>query len=416
MSRPAKVIRLELPRLHAGQRQVARESRRFNVLACGRRWGKTLFGIDRIVDPALAGYPVGWFSPSYRMLAEVWRDALRALAPVTARASAQEHRIELVTGGVVEMWSLDNPNTARGRRYKRVIVDEAALVRSLEEGWSAAIRPTLTDFQGDAWFLSTPRLLNFFSRLYSYGADPQRPDWASWQMPTLANPHIKPTEVEAARGELPERTFQQEYEARFLDGEGSVFRRIRENLTAPDSSPSEHRGHFLVMGVDWAREVDFTVLSVVCATCMQEVALDRFNQIGWAIQRGRLTALGARWGVRHYLVEENSIGSVNLEALQLDGLPAYGFLTTATSKPQIVQSLALALENLEVRWLPDPVGRAELEAFESRVSRITGRVQYGAPEGGHDDVVIARALALRAALLGGPAINADVAARLYGVA
>src|SRR3954471_24156983 len=99
-------ITIRLPRPHPAQRQVISEAVRFNVVACGRRWGKTKLGIHQVIRPALEGRPAAWFSPTYKMLSEVWREAREVLLPVTKRISVQEHRLELVTGGLVEMWSL----------------------------------------------------------------------------------------------------------------------------------------------------------------------------------------------------------------------------------------------------------------------------------------------------------------------
>jgi hypothetical protein len=101
-------IRLTLPRRHPGQQQVAREAKRWNVLQCGRRWGKTTFGTDLLIEPALDGYPSAWFAPTYKLLAEVWRVAASTLAPATRSSNVQEKRIELVTGGVIDFWSLDD--------------------------------------------------------------------------------------------------------------------------------------------------------------------------------------------------------------------------------------------------------------------------------------------------------------------
>ncbi len=77
-------------------------------------------------------------------------------------------------------------------------------------------------------------------------------------------------------------------------------------------------------------------------------------------------------------------------------MPVKPFVTTATSKPPLIQSLALSLERNEWRWLDIPVATAELAAYESKVSSTTGRVSYGAPEGVHDDTVMARAIMLQA--------------------
>ncbi len=385
-----------LPELHPGQSRIVSEARRFNALSCGRRFGKTTLGIDLLIDRALDGMPVVWFSPTYKMLTEVWREATITTKPVQARVSAQEHRIELITGGVLEMWSLDNPDSSRGRKYARAVVDEAAMIAGLGEAWQAVIRPTLTDYKGDGYLLSTPKGLNFFHECFARGQDAAYSDWMSWQMPTTANPYIDPAEVEAARQELPEMVFRQEYLAEFLQNEGAVFRNIAACLNAPATTPASHKGHKIVLGVDWGQKNDFTVACYLCADCNQEVELDRFNKIEWAFQRQRIHAGYHKWGVQKGLVELNSIGSPNFEALRPDCPTLRGFETTASSKPPLIQSLALALERIEVQWLPDPVGKAELMAYESKVSTATGRVSYSAPEGQHDDTVIARALANKA--------------------
>ena len=383
-------LTLTLPRPHSAQKTVIREARRFNVLACGRRWGKTRLGIDRLIRPALDGQPVAFFAPTYKMMSDVWRELYNTVLPATKRVSSQEHRLELLTGGIIDMWSLDTPDAPRGRKYQRVVIDEAAMVPHLQEAWQASIRPTLTDFQGDAWFTSTPKGMNFFRTVWQYGQDPARAEWASWQMPTTANPFIKASEVEAARQELPERTFAQEYLATFLEDAGGVFRGVRACATEQRREP--YAGRF-VMGVDWGQANDFTVLVVMDSETRKVVDLDRFNQIGWSMQRGRLRALADRWSVGAIIAESNSMGGPNVEALQDEGLPVTAFETTGVSKPPLIESLALAFERQEIAILDDPVLVGELEAYERDVSPVTGRSRYSAPEGMHDDCVMALALA-----------------------
>lgn len=236
-------LTLTLPRPHEAQRRVQHEMRRFNVLACGRRWGKSVLSMNRLVPPALEGYPVAYFSPTYKMLTEVWRATAMTLQPVTKRVSVQEHRLELITGGIVDMWSLDTPDVARGRKYKRVAVDEAAMIRDLLLAWQQVIRPTLADYEGEADFYSTPKGFNDFHTLFQMAE--QHTDWRSWQMPTADNPHIKASEIEAMRAELPGYVFEQEVLARFVALDGALFRRewFRIVEKAPD-------------GLFWARYWD----------------------------------------------------------------------------------------------------------------------------------------------------------------
>lgn len=358
----------------------------------GRRAGKTTLGIDRCATRETLGYPVGWFSPTYRMLIEVWREVNRILDPITIRRSVQDHRLELITGGVLEFWSLDNPNVARGRKYKRIVVDEAAMIPTLMDTWNYVLRPTLTDFGGDAYFLSTPKGRNGFWQMWQWGVDPEQTDWACWQMPSYVNEKINRAELDAMRDALPEMAYRQEILAEFIDDGGSVFRNIKACMNAQTTTPEAHKGHTLIGGIDWGKQNDFTTVSIGCRDCKCEVAKDRFNQIDYVFQRDRIKALYDRWRPQSILAESNSIGEPNLEMLQRDGLPVVAFQTTATTKPPLIENLALAFERAEWQFLADPVWTLELEAYERTVSSATGRSSYSAPSGGHDDTVISRAL------------------------
>lgn len=287
-------------------------------------------------------------------MAETWRELCAILAPVVSYKNEQEKRLELFGGGVVELWSLDSPDAGRGRKYALVVIDEAALVPQLAEAWQRSIRPTLTDLQGSAWFLSTPRGLDFFKMLFDRGQDPTVNDWASWQMPTSDNPFLPAEEIEAARSELPELAFNQEYLAQFVNWEGSVFRRVLEAATVTDGQRPE-AGHEYIIGCDWGRSNDYTVFLVVDVTARAVVAMDRSNRVGYAIQCDRLQALSERWRPRLIIAEQNSVGQPVIEQLQREHLPVQPFHTTNASKAEAIQALALAFERGDIRILKDPV-------------------------------------------------------------
>ena len=216
----ARERHVKVPRLYPGQRQVVESAKRFNVLCAGRRWGKSSLGIERATDPLLAGLPVAWFAPTYKSLDEFWRLITNIYAPITVARSEQQHRLEIAGGGSLEMWSLDNPDSARGRHYARVILDECAVVRNLLDAWNYVIRSTLIDLEGDAWFLSTPKGRNDFARLWDVGHEGSKTydeEWASWQHPSRENPYLPPAELEGLRLTMPLRAYEQEVEARFID-------------------------------------------------------------------------------------------------------------------------------------------------------------------------------------------------------
>jgi hypothetical protein len=349
-----------------------------------------------------ASAPTGWFSPTFNMMTDVWDQMARALHPIIVGKNKTERYMRLEGGGHIDFWSLDNPDMARGRKYARAIVDEAAIAPQLDYAIEYVIRPTLADLIGDLWMLSSTKGRNYFWRAFQWGQDPSMDDWASWKMPTIENPYIAPDEIEAARQQLPERIFAQEFLAEFLEDEGAVFRNIAACMNAPQTTPADHEGHKLVAGVDWGKHNDFTVISVGCKTCHCEVALDRFNQIDYAFQRQRLIALVNKWGVKNIFPESNAMGEPVIEELRRDsalsGVRIQSFQTTASTKPPLIENLALALEREEWQFINDPVGRGELEAFERKVNANTGRSTYSAPDGLHDDTVMARALMLHGAV------------------
>lgn len=220
-------ITLRLNELHDAQRQVLAEKRRWNVLCCGRRWGKTTLAGELLLGPdddygALQGYPVAYFAPTYKMLAEVWRTMTYICQPIERKRYEQEKRIELINGGVIDFWSLESFDSIRGRKYRRAILDESAITPYLKEAWTRVVRPTLTDLKGDCWFLSTPKgKLQYFYELFEN--EQTKPDWKSWQMPTSSNPYIDPEEIEEARSMLDPLSFAQEYLASFVSEANNAF-------------------------------------------------------------------------------------------------------------------------------------------------------------------------------------------------
>jgi len=264
----AERTQIRLPAPHDGQQQVKDEARRFNVVACGRRWGKTTWGVDRAVNGILHGWPVGWFAPSYKYVQEVWRTVDRLMDPIITMSNAQERRMEFKTGGTFEVWSFANDDEpGQSRAYKRAIIDEAGIIAKenadfIETGWQEAIRPTLADYIGDAYFLSTPKGKNGFYDLYQWGAKEGMEEWMSWRMPTWTNPHIPESEIEAMRRDMSRRKYEQEVAAKFLDqAEGALWTWDTLNNNREDNPPAMQR---IVVGVDPAGGGPDEIGIIVC--------------------------------------------------------------------------------------------------------------------------------------------------------
>ena len=391
--RTSKTVWLRPP--HPGQEEALGQRARFKVMACGRRWGKSELGKIAILRAAhLKNQRCWWLAPTYQMASQVWRDLKAAVRDIRGiRISEAERRIDFPKGGMIAVRSSHRPDNLRGEGLDLAVLDEAAFMEA--RVWQEIVRPMLATTRGQALFLSTPFGRNWFWDLFRLGLDNEEPDWKSFHFTSGSNKLIAPEELESIRRQTSEHVWRSEYLAEFDDNQGQVFRGIRAAVRQLDSQ-APLAGHRYVAGVDWGRSIDYTAIVIIDATARQLVALDRFNQVGWSLQRGRLQALTEYWGVNVIWAEANSMGEPNIEALQREGLPVRGFTTTAASKSPLIEALALAIERGVLGLLDDPVLLGELASFS--LERLPGGgYRYGARPGQHDDTVMATALAWYAA-------------------
>ncbi len=207
------VAEIKLRDRHTNQDLIIKSAKRFNVLKCGRRFGKTSVAEELIIDPALDGFPVAYYAPTYKDLDEFWQTIKSIVHDIIATKNEQLKQIRLITGGVIDMWSLDTPDSGRGRKYKRVVIDECEKARHLKTAWNGTIRATLTDYKGDAWFLSTPQFgRTYFKELHKRADDRKyQHEWMSWTFSTYDNPFMDSQEIDSARATLDPLYFACEY-------------------------------------------------------------------------------------------------------------------------------------------------------------------------------------------------------------
>jgi hypothetical protein len=385
------IPRIRLPAYHPAQADIYQNLKRFNVLDCGRRFGKDIIERNYAADGLLHGEPVAWYEPEYKSLMDNWNWAVDTFYPITKDKSEQEKRLDLTTGGFIEMWSLQDKDASRGRHYKRVIINEAAKVPHMEYSWNAVIRITLADLQGGAMIGSTPKGLNYFKTMYDRGIDPLQTDWASFHKTTYDNPYIAKTEIEDIKKSTPELVFLQEIMAEFISLEGSVFRRIQEAATLePIDKPEPGRQY--IGAADIAASIDFTVVSVMDVEARKLVCIDRYNRCDYNVLEDRLVAIYNRFRMGSLTIESNSIGQGVIDHLVEMGMNIIPFTTTNATKQMVITNLQSAFEHDEIKIIDDPVLIGELLSFESKRSP-SGSFQYSAPAGMHDDCVMSLAIA-----------------------
>lgn len=284
-----QVVKIPLPKLHSGQLEARKQFKRFNVLAIGRRFGKTFMALNLICTKAIQGKRCAYIAPNYSMTTKFFKNCAKRLTPIVSSINSKDYALELVTNGAIQMFSFASINTIRGNDFDFVVIDEAAYCDNLKDEWDNAIRSTLIDRQGEALFLSTPNGFNDFYTLFKKSEKDAQ--WASVQMASHSNPFIPPQELVDVKESLPADAYDREILAQFNDATASVFK--RDWIQKVESVPEDL---VISMGVDLAISQkttgDFTVISVlghhVEANTYYVLAVHRskltFNQIISQIQ------------------------------------------------------------------------------------------------------------------------------------
>lgn len=202
-----------------------------------------------VAETALKGQPAAYLTPIYPMAEEVYNALSFKLDRVISRR-VQGHRLELTTGGVIDIWSMDGgADRMRGRRYKRVCLDEVAMRPDLLAIWERVVRPTLIDFVGDAWFASTPRRGGGFEELFRKGMG-NDPEWRAWQLPTHLNPHVPAEELERAKAEMSDQAYRVEILAEFDAADSDLVYELNRAVTLRSAPEPWEATKWKVAGID----------------------------------------------------------------------------------------------------------------------------------------------------------------------
>ena len=211
--------------LRWAQGEVFNSNKRFRVLVAGRRFGKSYLSCIELLKAAIErkGETYFYCAPTYRMAKDIAWKTLKRLVPQVWIKSKNESdlKIELINDSVIELKGTENAMALRGRSLAGVVLDEAAFMDA--EVWFEVIRPALADKQGWALFISTPDgTASWFYDLWCYCKEDPTEEWKRWCFTTIEGGNVPKHEIEAARAQLDQRTFRQEFEASFENLSGLV--------------------------------------------------------------------------------------------------------------------------------------------------------------------------------------------------
>ncbi len=420
---------------HETQKEVLKSTSREIVICAGRRWGKSaicgyvvvrtfLQGLLDIKKGKRTSVKIWIVGPSYDLARKVFEYVIRFLRIYDKRFDSYVGdrpfpQLKINESVWIQCRSADEPKSLLGEELDLLVIDEAAQISKTI--WFDKLMPTTASKtrQGRTMFISTPVGKNWFYDLFIENKE----KGGSFHFTSLDGVEIDKTEWERLKRISPPDWFQQNYEATFLEKASAVFRNVREanfpadmGLEPPYEIELPRRGARYVGGLDLAQIKDYTVLTILDCSSHKQVFFDRFHKISYPLQINRIEAAAKKYGAT-LLVEINNIGLAVADELKARGVSVDDFRTTgsvsknmekAGTKERMINKLAVDIENKNVHLAPIEVQNDELEAYTNILSP-SGNITYGAPEGGHDDTVIALGLANWALMGKQRQVLADVA-------
>ncbi|HEY3323170.1 MAG TPA: phage terminase large subunit [Planctomycetota bacterium] len=430
---------LAMPVPHEGQKKVLNLPARYRVAVCGRRFGKTVAAAIAAVthcEEARTRQRVWWIAPVQAQADLVEREIaywldLRAkeeeekekqekkdsiagdakekktkkVSEMTEEERKEvkhwrwvyrksEHTLEHVrSGSRIEFHSAHVPDRLRGAGLELVVIDEAADIT--EDTWKMVVKPMLLEGRGKAFIIGTPRgTRHWLHRVFMTGQRGES-NYASIRLPTSQNPRIDAKELEEYKADMTEEEFRQEFEAEFIDGVNAAFTKIDEAVSGEVRAKGE-RGEFYITGIDLGQRKNFTVLCSLNCQRERVEGFDRFNKLDWDVQCRRIKAhLDAFPGA--CMVDATGVGGSVCEQLEKTlGLTLHRFTFTQPSRQEMLGALQVAFAHEQIKLAKVPMLLEELRGFtllEKTDPNGTTRARYGAPEGEHDDCVMALGLA-----------------------
>jgi len=249
------------------QKKVAKDTHRFRVVNAGRRSGKTHLAVEEIIGKAVAerGRTITYIAPTFRQARDIaWEKMKERYEPLLddVNESRLQIRVKTQDGGtsMIKLESWEKVESLRGQSFDFVVMDEVAMYTDFWMYWHEVVRPTLTDTQADALFISTPKGFNHFYDLYNLEAEDD--NFSSFHFTTYDNPHIPKEEVNEAREELTQNRFAQEYMADFRKQEGLVYKEFQRDRHIYDNDTRHPQWIDTLAGVDFGFNNPAAVLEI----------------------------------------------------------------------------------------------------------------------------------------------------------
>jgi len=324
-------------------------------------------------------------------------------AGVVKSFNKSDNLISFINGSEIFFRSSTNPDNVRGLSVHYCFIDEAAFMS--DDIWNVS-RPTLNVIGKQMILTSTPRgKTGFFYSSCQQGISGNE-NYLYLFGHYSDNPFYNKDEVKDAQLTLPESIFQQEYNAIFLDGGGSVFGNITSCADIHSFKGYANEGPYSI-GIDLGRQSDFTVVTVLNKNS-EVVEIFRINQQDWNTIIEKINSTIKKYPSASVLCETNGIGDVVFDMLRKSNGNIRPFLTTNESKNEIIEELIHAFQtggiHIPTQQLFQPL-HSELNTYTFQYSPRTRRIIYNSLPGFHDDCIMSLAISLKSKQKRGVSFN-----------
>ncbi|MDE2098552.1 MAG: hypothetical protein KGL39_14960 [Patescibacteria group bacterium] len=298
----------------------------------------------------------------------------------------QEMQLTIRGGSVFQIVGSDKMDNLVGTNPVGIVFSEYPIQKPTV--WDF-YRPILAENGGWAVFDFTPRGMNHGWKILQQAREDEA-NWF-WQVLSVKDTNVISKDIlDQEEKEMPQALFKQEYYCEFLEGAGSFFRRVKENVSEDNK---DHINHQFQIGVDLAKYHDWTVITPFCLNCFRMLPQDRFNQVDWNLQKSRIQTAAYKYNNAKVVVDATGVGDPIAEDLARSGLTIEPFKFTETSRRQLLDNLSVMLEQDRIKLSPDEGRDAELQSMTFTLTE-TGKTKVGVAEGLTDDRVMSAALSV----------------------
>jgi len=328
--------------------------------------------------------------PTYKQAKQViWDGLIHEHVPkqIVKKMNESELAIYYTNGSIQRFVGCEDIDKHRGINPIDVVFDEYAEMDELI--WTTIIQPVLRENSGRATFIFTPKGRNHAWRLIEYAK--QNPEEWFYSIKNVYDTKSHSSEeIIESKKSMPEALFNQEFLCSFIDDATSFFRGI--DYCTFEGNIINQPDHVYTLGVDLAKYQDWTVLTPFDATTMQSGLQLRFNQIDWNLQKARIQAMSYKFNNAKIKIDKTGVGDPVCEDLQNEGVNIEPFTFTEQSRMDLLNHLALLIEQQTIRFAKDPELITELQGFQYKLGK-NGKIKIEsvAP---HDDRVMSLALAV----------------------